>query len=411
MKHKYQKKSSLSPCKIFVFLLICLLTIYVIYCYIQHQKEILHYNEVVSQSLSNKDNFNPTTHVKSIISYPPVKVYNPESHNYPEYKPLLSLIEYWNPDDPDPPTYFNETLQHFNYSNHWERKMAEAYRNAEVPFKIYNVPEFTRATELWTDDYLIKNMAFKSAHVEKSESNHFMFWNMRGKKDTTFVPPTEIVKLSFREWLIEAYQGDSQKITNSSAHYYFMTGTTPGDRLRSSDHFVTRDLSFFSSRENNFFVTDVTANKGIQCRFSMRGIISESHFDSGKNMVAMLKGSKRYILTPPHSCKQLGIISDTKHPSYRHSVFDWSDVNQAKFHDFVHVDAIDTILQQGEVLYIPSFWLHYIISLRYSIQCNSRSGLPKNQEGLDEINKCVGNTGLDKQRKGKKKGKSASSKV
>ena len=37
--------------------------------------------------------------------------------------------------------------------------------------------------------------------------------------------------------------------------------------------------------------------------------------------------------------------------------------------------AIDTILKEGEVLYIPSHWFHYIVSLQKSAQCNTRSGV------------------------------------
>ena len=32
------------------------------------------------------------------------------------------------------------------------------------------------------------------------------------------------------------------------------------------------DLAIFSTRENNFWVTDVTKNKGIQCRLGSRGM-------------------------------------------------------------------------------------------------------------------------------------------
>ena len=132
------------------------------------------------------------------------------------------------------------------------------------------------------------------------------------------------------------------------------------------------------------------ANKGIQCRFGMRGVIAESHYDSGRNMVAMFKGAKRYILNPPEACPYLGIISNTKHPSYRHSKLDWSDIEQAKEYNFGQARAIDTVLRKGEILYIPSFWFHYITSLEYSIQCNSRSGFPPEPEkfGQEEINKC-----------------------
>jgi len=187
---------------------------------------------------------------------------------------------------------------------------------------------------------------------------------------------------------------------------------------------VTRDISEFTPAKENFFVTNIKMNKGIQCRFGMRGVIAEAHYDGGRNMVAMLKGAKRcdtwfgiwfvcvcclvathvraqsgaagprrervafarrvsvlsraapralavrlgrplvhaligvmcallrrgwygvralgrggwcgaralaslvgcrYILAPPTSCPQLEILEDRDHPSFRHSITDWSD--------------------------------------------------------------------------------------
>lgn len=111
----------------------------------------------------------------------------------------------------------------------------------------------------------------------------------------------------------------------------------------------------------------------------------QAHYDSGRNMVAMLKGQKRYILAPPSACKTLGIIADNAHPSYRHSVIDWSNIDEAKERGFANAQGIDTIVRKGEVLYIPSFWFHYIVSLEYSIQCNTRSGYPPNGEGANFI--------------------------
>ena len=65
-------------------------------------------------------------------------------------------------------------------------------------------------------------------------------------------------------------------------------------------------------------------------------------------------------------------------------------IGQAKANSFDKVDAIDTIVREGEILYIPSYWLHYIISLQYSIQCNSRSGSPPKDQGAADIMKCMG---------------------
>jgi hypothetical protein len=40
----------------------------------------------------------------------------------------------------------------------------------------------------------------------------------------------------------------------------------------------------------------------------------------------------------------------------------------------------------GEILYIPSYWFHYIISQDASIQCNARSG--DSEVGREQITNC-----------------------
>jgi hypothetical protein len=213
-----------------------------------------------------------------------------------------------------------------------------------------------------------------------------MFWSSRGGLRRKFVPPTEIIPgMSFDDWLLLARDADLNKLGNASQHFYFMGGADAHERGRT---FISRDLPMFSTEKSNYWIPSPTANKGIQCRFGMRGVIAECHYDSGKNFVAMLRGRKRYLITPPWTCDKLGIIADTRHPSYRHSVIDWSDLAQARQHQFNSVQAFDTVVRAGELLYLPSFWFHYIISLEYSIQCNSRSGFPKGRKGQEDIHKC-----------------------
>lgn len=308
------------------------------------------------------------------------------------YESLYDILARWNPDVAEVPADFQERLQHFDYGNPYEREMAEKYREQEVPFKVYNVTDFNEVSRKWSDAYLKDNLARTGrTHVEKSKNNHFMFWSyrgLRGNAKNSFTPPTELMNyMTFNDFLPLAYAADEKKLDNGTEHFYFMAGAEANERGRT---FISRDLKMFSTQKNNFWITNVAANKGIQCRFGMRGVIAEAHYDSGKNFVAMIRGEKRYILTPPWSCDKLAIITDTKHPSYRHSVIDWSDLEQAKQHNFQEVQGIDTVLRAGEALYIPSFWFHYIISLRYSIQCNSRSGFPKGRKGQDHIKKCFG---------------------
>jgi hypothetical protein len=103
------------------------------------------------------------------------------SSNYPVFRSLLNVVKTWNPDEPEAPTAFKETIQHFNYSSPNERLMAERYRNAELPFKLYDVPEIDVVRQKWTNDYLLKQFQSNfDTHVESSTNNHFMYWAMRG---------------------------------------------------------------------------------------------------------------------------------------------------------------------------------------------------------------------------------------
>lgn len=74
------------------------------------------------------------------------------------YRPLLSMLQEWEPDNPNPPEGFTEFLQHFNYSDPSQRLLAEKYRRAELPFKVYDVPIFNNVSRMWTDEYLSHNL-------------------------------------------------------------------------------------------------------------------------------------------------------------------------------------------------------------------------------------------------------------
>ena len=76
---------------------------------------------------------------------PPVKPYD---SSYPQLTNLWEIVQRWNPDNVTMPVPFKETLAVLNYSDPHERSLAEAYRNAEVPFKIYGVPDVESCVEI-----------------------------------------------------------------------------------------------------------------------------------------------------------------------------------------------------------------------------------------------------------------------
>lgn len=50
-------------------------------------------------------------------------------------------------------------------------------------------------------------------------------------------------------------------------------------------------------------------------------------------------------------------------------------VFETHFQGFADAPALETVVEAGELLYIPSFWYHYIVSVGFNVQCNARSGL------------------------------------
>ncbi|CAM9905205.1 unnamed protein product [Scytosiphon promiscuus] len=124
----------------------------------------------------------------------------------------------------------------------------------------------------------------------------------------------------------------------------------------------------------NIFMKDPSATKGIHCRLGMDGVMSDGHYDGSRNMVALLAGKRRWILSKPQNCSKMHMFRKG-HPSARHTSADWTDPDVAShFPDLREATANEVILRAGEALYVPEHWIHSIVNIGVSAQCNSRSG-------------------------------------
>lgn len=360
--------------------------------------------------------------------------------DYPPLEPLKDILTRWPQDEIDAPYLpFEEKLLHFDYMDPVQREAATKFRDNNLPFKVYNVPELSAAGEKWiNDDYvadsfrrshrqrpkgkdLLNNHAGEGTdkvksrmitgaggHAQESNTNFFVFfvgtrWDVR----TMGNPPTMDNDWDYKKWAKHARYADHLSIPWHENHYYYQSGVDRSERFAPEEDksFISRDLPILGSAEPNFFMWNPNSNKGIQCRFGERGVTAATHYDSGKNMVAMVVGAKRYILAPPKACPKLGIETEKRHPTFRHSVLNFAHLSRLESDDITDFEkewlrlasdspAIDTILKAGEVLYIPSHWFHYITSLQKSAQCNTRSGVDK--EGTEEfgdfetVRECIG---------------------
>lgn len=340
-------------------------------------------------------------YTKHSYEYPDLFLEGPPP-GYPKLETLGDMLKRWPQNNLDhPPTPFVEQLAHFNYSDPVERSAARKYRDAELPFKLYDVPEVTLAGIKWTDDYVAGEFDGGSffrgtsrGTCQESPNHYFAFFTPQMWKVSSMgPPPVRNNDWTFKEWATHARYADSVSLSEDRPHFYWQSGVDREERYldKSSWTFVSRDLPSFSSPTETFFVFHPEEQKGIQCRFGERGVTAATHYDAGRNMVAMVTGAKRYILSPPRECSKLGIVTQRGHSIFRHSLLNFGNL------DYLNTDegksmsqeerawlerakdsmAIDTVLKAGEVLYIPSHWFHYITSLQKSAQCNVRSGIDK----------------------------------
>jgi hypothetical protein len=318
--------------------------------------------------------------IRKCPDYPP--------DDYPYAWNVLQVLKNWDPNDTSPRKNIFHGLCIFDYEA--DRDKALNYRKAEVPFILENDPDVLRTVERWNHpEYLVKLLGNTRYMTELSMTNKYIYWNKPRKTVTTddaetlalkdhWEPPTSMTRMNYKDWLRLANVTDSSLTGPNSPHFYLrLTGCgSLGQYCDSTPaEFLYNELPFFTNSLDgeNFYIVDPNGQRGIHCRFGMKGIIIENHYDASRNFIVVLKGQRRYILSHPSQCKYLDLYPPG-HPSARHSSVDWTDPDLHTHPNFAHAKVTELVLQAGDMLYLPTNWFHYIVNLDLNVQCNSRSG-------------------------------------
>lgn len=340
---------------------------------------------------------------------------------YPYAWPIMQVLDNWSPDDTSIPDVIYQGLCVFDFQKDFKKAMH--YRTLELPFVAQNDPEVARTVERWNYPGFMQDLLTDVNHrAEYSENNHFMYhlppkapkhgkkaWMNRTPKD--YKPPTENIRMQYQDWLKHANvtgpalkrseqaddrEGDDKEGDDDGEvagphkeHWYFrligcgLTGPD-GSCDKGSSEYLYDELPYFQPVDN-LYLAKGDQQKGIHCRFGMKGVIAENHFDGSRNAIVLLGGARRYILSHPDQCEPLSLYPNG-HPSARHSQVDYTNPDLHAFPQFAQSNSNEVILQPGDVLYLPTHWFHYIVSLELNFQCNSRSGIGYEYE--DVINDC-----------------------
>jgi Cupin-like domain len=322
--------------------------------------------------------------------YPSVRNYPPPG--YPKFSTLQGIMEDWPQHQTDaPPDTIHEALQHLPFHPD-SFDAAKRYIDQGLPFKFTNVPELVQANIKWTDAYISKHLDSPQHQVQgkcqESPNSFFTFflphlWNMT---QLQALPPTRNNDMTFQEWSEHARYAEKTKLQWNRPHFYYQANVDKQERFQDMQSFISLDLPSFSSPNATVISPSPEEQNGIQCRFGERGVTAALHYDDGQNMIGMITGAKRYILLPPNQCSKLSIFTNRNHPLFRHSLLnlvrlledDEGVLGKEEREALDHARdaiALETVLKAGEVLFLPSYWFHYIIGLQKNAQCNVRSGV------------------------------------
>ena len=194
------------------------------------------------------------------------------------------------------------------------------------------------------------------------------------------------MELPFDAWYKRAqFLQTSKKDQTKQEHWYFRLNGLED----SKNNYLYDELPIFKTDHSTFFMIDPSDARGINCRLGMKGVIAECHFDPSRNWIVVMGGQRRYIISHPRQCPNLELYP-RYHPSGRHSRVNWSTASRETLQNtsFVAADAMtenggrpflqamgsEVLMQAGDALYLPDSWMHFIVSLGISYQCNARSG-------------------------------------
>jgi hypothetical protein len=102
------------------------------------------------------------------------------------------------------------------------------------------------------------------------------------------------------------------------------------------------------------------------------GTVTPLHKDIPDNFVFNYFGTKRWILYPPRDYPYLYMTNPTpkEYPDFGASLVNLNDPNYDTYPDFAHAHAVEFTLSDGDLLYLPAGWCHYVENLTDTLMIN-----------------------------------------
>eukprot|EP01135_Chromosphaera_perkinsii_P001324 Nk52_evm51s164 gene=Nk52_evmTU51s164 len=243
---------------------------------------------------------------------------------------------------------------------HWTDARAVALLKEEKPVILVGTNLSQTAVDRWDVGYLEENVGQGDFDVLESDSLNFPTYDetkTRGIEE--FTPPTKRLQMGFTQFLDKLSEGGDKK-------YYLqqvLNDTIGPNVVKDFLGFNWKWLSMIQQKLGWGQLVSNTLLVGAQ------GVVTPCHYDEYHNLLAQVKGKKRFLLFGPDNFKNL-YPYPVHHPCDRQSRVDFEHPNYSKFPLFKDARAAEAVIGPGDVLYIPMYWFHHVVALSDNISVN-----------------------------------------
>lgn len=172
-------------------------------------------------------------------------------NTYPKLFPLVNLLKTWPSTyvgkdawerSPAHPKNGEDSLYRFNYMNLTERQLAFTYRDLDLPYIIYNIPELDQAAmQDFSISTLRQHLSIIPRMVEKSESQRFMYYVMKNpiltsRRYPEWKAPQADILMTFTKFLGEVEDAENKQtdvVGQMPLHYMTISASEVNDNYYS----------------------------------------------------------------------------------------------------------------------------------------------------------------------------------
>ncbi|CAH1169652.1 unnamed protein product [Phaedon cochleariae] len=216
------------------------------------------------------------------------------------------------------------------------------------------------ALQKWSLEYLEKNLGKSGYTVYLSRNHKFKYFDEKkmltktNQKGVEFTPISKRVDMKVSDFMkrLKEWKRGEERI-----YLQQPLNSTVGPSI--VEDYMKFDWPFVTSKKTKHNWGELTSNVLF---ISMEGNVTPCHYDEQQNLFAQIHGYKRCILFSPDQFEYL-YPHPVYHPHDRQSMVDFERPDYARFPKFRNVRGVETVIEPGDVLYIPKYWWHHVESL------------------------------------------------